>query len=56
MIVRVVDHYIHDADTLVSQCLLHDCLDLRRARCSQPLRTERFSVLDEVYATQINAL
>lgn len=56
MIVCVVDHNIHNTDTLVSQCLLHDRLDLRRARCPETLRTECFSILDKVHAAQINAL
>lgn len=56
MVVRVVNNHVNNTDTLVSQCLLHDRLDLSGARCSQPLRPEGFSVLDKVHAAQINAL
>lgn len=56
MIVGVVNNHIHDADALVSQRLLHDRLHFGRARCSQALRTKRFSVLDKVHTAQINAL
>lgn len=56
MVIRVVNDHIHDADTLVCQCLLHHRLDFGGARCSQPLGTERFSVLDKIHAAQINTL